>query len=349
MKNQAKINTLNNQIVLVCGGAGFIGSNFIRRLLSRYSKVKIINFDKLTYSGNLGNLKEISKDPRYFFMKGDIADQKALETVFKKYKPNYIINFAAESHVDKSIHGNLSDFINTNIYGVFNLLELLKKYKGIKKFVQISTDEVYGSLSLDSGDIFTEDHPVRPNSPYAATKASGDLLCRSYFTTWDLPIVVTHSSNNYGPYQYPEKLIPFFISRMLEGKKLPIYGDGKNVRDWIYVEDNCVALEACLLRGRVGEIYNIGGDNLKNNLEIARMILKYFGKGESFIEFVQDRPGHDKKYAVSSKKIKKELGWKAKYEFEKSFIKTIIWYIGNKSWVDKLKGKINSFNPHILK
>ncbi|TSC70636.1 MAG: dTDP-glucose 4,6-dehydratase [Parcubacteria group bacterium Gr01-1014_46] len=334
------------EIVLVTGGAGFIGSNFIKYILGKHKEVKVINLDSLTYSGNKDNLKDVEKSPRYAFIKGDVASSSVIEKVFKKYKPTYIVNFAAETHVDRSIHVGAKEFIDTNIVGVFNILEAVKKY-GAKKFVQVSTDEVFGSLPLDSKKSFKETTAFSPNVPYSATKAGADLLCNAYYSTWKVPVVVTHCSNNYGPFQYPEKLIPFFILRMLENKTLPLYGDGKNVRDWIYVLDHCSALELCLFRGKPGEVYNIGADNEINNLIIAEKIAKYFKKDKSIFEFVTDRPGHDRRYAVDSSKIKKELGWKPKYSFEKAFNETIKWYLDNPKWIDGVRKKTGVFNPHI--
>lgn len=336
----------NKEILLVAGGAGFIGSNFIKLILNKYKNIKIVNLDKLTYSGNLDNLRDLLDDPRYSFVKGDVADNSTVEKVFKKYKPSYVINFAAETHVDRSIHVGAKEFINTNITGVFNFLEAIKKYQ-VKKYVQVSTDEVYGSLSLESDKTFKETTAFSPNVPYSATKAGGDLLCNAYYSTWQVPVVVTHCSNNYGPYQYPEKLIPFFILRMLEGKTLPLYGDGRNVRDWIYVLDHCNALELCLFKGKPGEVYNIGADNEMSNLQIADRIAKYFSKDKSCFEFVSDRPGHDRRYAIDASKIKKELGWKPAYKFEKAFADTIKWYVDNPKWIDKIRKKTGVFNPHI--
>lgn len=338
--------TFNGKTILVCGGAGFIGSNFIHYILGKYPDVKIANLDKLTYSGNLDNLKDIAKDKRHFFTKGDISNAKVIATIFKKYPPDYVVNFAAETHVDRSIHVGALEFIKTNVEGVFNLLEAIKKQTVIK-YVQVSTDEVYGTLSLDSKDKFTETTPFSPNVPYAATKAGGDLLCNAYFTTWKVPVVVTHCSNNYGPYQYPEKLIPFFTLRMLEEKKLPLYGDGKNVRDWIYVLDHCRALELCLLKGRAGSVYNIGADNELSNLQIALMIAKQFGHDETSFEFIPDRPGHDRRYAIDPRKIKNELGWKPEYSFERAFRETVDWYKNNQDWIRKIQKKTKVFNPHI--
>jgi len=339
--------TLNGKIILVCGGAGFIGSNFIHYILGKYPKAKIVNLDKLTYSGNLDNLRELAGDKRYTFVRGDIADKKKINAVFKKYTPHYVINFAAETHVDRSIHVGALEFINTNIVGVFNILEAVKAAGTTHSFVQVSTDEVYGSLDLRSKDKFSESTAFAPNVPYAATKAGGDMLCRAYHNTWKVPVIVTHCSNNYGPRQYPEKLIPFFVLRMLEGKKLPLYGDGRHVRDWIYVIDHCKALELCLLRGRLGAVYNIGADNEMSNRKIASLILNYFGKGADEIEFVGDRPGHDRRYAIDASLIRKELGWKPEYHFEDAFRETIHWYTDNKKWVERVRRKTGVFNPHI--
>lgn len=334
-------------IMLVCGGAGFIGSNFIRFVLSNYHSVKVVNLDKLTYSGNKDNLRDVEKNKRYIFIKGDINSREIIKQVFKKYRPDYVINLAAETHVDRSIHVGALEFIKTNIEGVFNILEEVKRYQNVQKFVQVSTDEVYGSLDLHSKSKFREDTSFAPNAPYAATKAGGDLLCRSYHSTWKLPVVVTHCSNNYGPFQYPEKLIPFFVLRMIEGKKLPLYGDGKNVRDWIYVLDHCSALVTCLLKGIPGEVYNIGADNEKSNLEIAKIILSYFRRDESWLEFVAERPGHDRRYAIDATKIKKELGWSPHYSFDKKFKETVEWYRTNMEWISRVRRKTKVFNPHI--
>lgn len=339
--------TLNSETILVCGGAGFIGSNFIHSILEKYPKVRIVNFDKLTYSGNLDNLRDVARDSRYTFVRGDIADARKINSVFKKYKPGYVINFAAETHVDRSIHVGALEFINTNVVGVFNILEAVKASERIHKFVQVSTDEVYGSLSLESKEKFLETTAFAPNVPYAATKAGGDMLCRAYYNTWNVPVVVTHCSNNYGPHQYPEKLIPFFVLRMLEGKKLPLYGDGRHVRDWIYVLDHCRALELCLLRGRTGAVYNIGADNEMSNREIAALVLEYFGKDERAIEFVGDRPGHDRRYAIDAKLIHKELGWKPEHNFKEAFRETIRWYTDNIEWIERVRVKTGVFNPHI--
>lgn len=339
--------TLDGTTVLVCGGAGFIGSNFIHHLLSAYPKVRIINLDKLTYSGNLDNVSSLKDDKRYTFVRGDIADRKKIDTVFKKYQPDYVINFAAETHVDRSIHVGALEFINTNVVGVFNILEAVKASGRVKKYVQVSTDEVYGSLDLGSKDLFSETTAFAPNVPYAATKAGGDMLCRAYHNTWGVPVVVTHCSNNYGPRQYPEKLIPFFVLRMIEGKKLPLYGDGRHVRDWIYVNDHCKALELCLINGRPGAVYNIGADNEMSNREIATLILGHFGTKEDMIEFVGDRPGHDRRYAIDATLVREELGWEPEHRFEDAFRETILWYTDNGKWIDKVRRKTGVFNPHI--
>ncbi|MDO8590549.1 MAG: dTDP-glucose 4,6-dehydratase [bacterium] len=339
----------NNKTILVCGGAGFIGSNFIRFIFGKYPKTRIVNFDKLTYSGNKDNNQDIAKNKnlKYHFVKGDITDGKFVAGVFKKYKPDYVINFAAETHVDRSIHGASIEFIRTNIEGVFNLAEATKATPTVMKYVQVSTDEVHGSLPLDSKERFHEFTLFAPNVPYAATKAGGDLLCRAYHSTWKVPIIVTHCSNNYGPYQYPEKIIPFFITRMLEDKKLPLYGDGKHVRDWIYVLDHCHALELCLLHGKEGGVYHIGADNELDNTDIAKRILKHFNRDESWIEYVGDRPGHDRRYAIDSKKIATELGWKQMHSFEKAFTDTVQWYLNNPEWIQRVRKRTGVFNPHI--
>lgn len=333
--------------IFVAGGAGFIGSNFIRMILKKHRVVRVLNFDKLTYSGNLLNLFDIERDKRYRFVEGDIADMRALTKAFRAFKPDYVINFAAETHVDRSIHVGAKEFIETNVKGVFNFLELVRMSPNVKRYVQVSTDEVYGSLELRTKKKFHENTAFAPNVPYSATKAGGDMLCRAYAHTFNVPVVVTHCSNNYGPYQYPEKLIPFFILRMLENKTLPMYGDGKNVRDWIYVDDHSAALELCLFRGKPGAVYNIGADSEMSNLEIASLILAYFKRGPEWLEFVKDRPGHDRRYAIDARKIKKELGWRTKYTFKKAFQQTLEWYINNPDWVESVRKKTGVFNPHI--
>lgn len=324
--------------ILVTGGAGFIGSNFIHYILSKYPDDEIINFDKLTYAGNLDNLKDVEGNPKYKFYKGDISDPSVVEkTISLVSGSDAIVNFAAESHVDRSIL-SAGAFVQTDVYGTYVLLEAVKKFN-IKRYLHISTDEVYGSIEKGS---FTENSPLHPNSPYAASKAGGDLLVRSYFKTYNLPVIITRSSNNYGPYQYPEKIISLFITNALEEKRLPLYGDGKNVRDWLYVEDNCEAIDLVLRKGKIGEIYNIGGESEKQNIEITRIILKNLGKPEDMIELIKDRPGHDRRYSLNCSKIKK-LGWKPKTNFEKGLNKTISWYKNNREWWEKIKGKREEF------
>ena len=323
--------------LLVCGGAGFIGSNFIHYKLENDPDVFIVNYDKLTYAGNLDNLKDVEDKENYVFVKGDITDIDKLSETVDKYNIEQVINFAAETHVDRSIHGGAKEFVLSNTLGVQMILDVVRRYE-IKKFVQVSTDEVFGSLDLDSPEKFTEETPINPNMPYAAAKAGGDLMCHAYWVTHKTPVIVTHCSNNYGPYQFPEKAIPSFIFRSEKGEKLPIYGDGKNVRDWIHVLDHARALDLLLDKGQVGEVYNIGVDNERDNLEIAKMILKYFGKGEEMIEFVEDRKGHDRRYAIDASKIM-ALGWKPEYtrdKFEQGLKETIDWYLNSKEWVNTL-------------
>lgn len=332
--------------IFVAGGAGFIGSNFIRHILGRHQDARILNYDKLTDAGNLDNLRDIESDQRYSFVKGDIVDKGFLFQTLNDFNPDYIINFAAETHVDRSIHVGPQEFISTNIWGVFNLLEYTRQ-GSIKKYLQVSTDEVYGSLPLGSEDKLAETAIPAPRNPYSATKASGDLLALAYYSSWKTPVVVTRSSNTFGPYQYPEKLIPFFVVRALEGKTLPLYGTGENVRSWIYVIDHCQAIDFCLFHGRPGEIYNIGADSERSNLEIALMILEYFSKDKSHIEFVTDRPGHDLRYALDTTKIRTELGWQPGFAFEDAFHKTIKWYVDNAAWIDAARRRAGYFNPHI--
>ncbi|MDD5638993.1 MAG: dTDP-glucose 4,6-dehydratase [Candidatus Pacebacteria bacterium] len=322
---------MQTKIYLITGGAGFIGSNFIRYILDKHKNCQVVNLDKLTYCGNLENLKNIEKDSRYKFIKGDICDGKLVNQIFQKEKPDFVVNFAAETHVDRSIL-DPEGFIKTDILGTYTLLESARKYD-VQRFVQISTDEVYGSIKKGK---FKEIDPVLPNSPYAASKAGADLLVRAYHKTFNLPVLITRSSNNFGPYQYPEKLIPLFITNLLEDKKVPVYGKGINIRDWIYVLDNCAGIDLVLHKGKIGEIYNIGGGNEKTNLEITKIILKAFNKDESWVKYVKDRPGHDFRYAVDTRKIKK-LGWRSKYSFEKAMKETIKWYKNNQDWWRKIK------------
>jgi len=326
--------------ILVTGGAGFIGSNFIRYILRHHPDWEIVNLDKLTYAGNLVNLADIADNPRYRFVKGDIADRVFVNKLFREEKLDAVVNFAAESHVDRSIL-DVSPFIETNIKGTQVLLEAARQYRPAR-FIQISTDEVYGSLGQVGK--FTEESPLQPNSPYAASKAAADLLCRAYYKTYGLPIIITRSSNNYGPYQFPEKLIPLLIRNALNDKELPVYGEGKNVRDWIYVEDNCRAIDLVLQHGRVGEVYNIGGDNERENIEVVEMIcdiLKTHPKTcglKPKIKFIQDPRGaaHDFRYALDCSKIKKELGWQQVTHFEEGLRKTVQWYLDHQDWVESV-------------
>ncbi len=327
--------------LLVCGGAGFIGSNFVHHMLETHPHYEIVNLDKLTYAGNLGNLKSIEDDlqrlSRYTFIKGDICDRELLEEIVEHYGITHIINFAAETHVDRSIHGDCSEFVMTNTFGVLQLLNLTKKYD-IEKFVNVSTDEVYGTLPLEGGDPFHEETPIMPNMPYAAAKAGGDLLCNSYFVCHNSPVVVTHCSNNYGPYQYPEKLIPVSVFRLLKGQHITMHGSGKNIRDWIHVKDHCRALDLMIHKGEPGHVYNVGVDNERSNLDVAAMILDIMNKPSDMIEFVEDRPGNDLRYAINAEKIS-TLGWEPIYtrdQFEVGLSETINWYLTNTDWVKVL-------------
>ena len=324
--------------ILVTGGAGFIGSCFIRYMLGKYPDYKIINLDALTYAGNLESLDDIKDNPNYSFVRGNICNFELVSMIMDNV--DAVINFAAESHVDRSITGP-EIFVETNIKGTLNLLQCAKQ-SNVPRYIQISTDEVYGTLG-ETG-YFTEDTPLAPNSPYSASKASADLLVRSYFETYKMPVIITRCSNNYGPYQYPEKLIPFFISLLLRGEKVPVYGDGLNVRDWLYVYDHCSAIDAVLHNGRVGEVYNIGGNNEKSNLEITKLILKALNKGEDSIQFVDDRPGHDRRYAMCSDKIQNELGWHQSVTFEEGLNNTIDWYLHNQEWLGNMEIKKEYFD-----
>lgn len=338
---------LNNKItVLVTGGAGFIGSNFVLYMLKKYDNYTIINLDALTYAGNLDNLTSIEDNPNHIFIKGDICDEELVNSIFLKYQPTYVVNFAAESHVDRSI-SNPRLFLETNIMGTQVLLNACKTHWGLEnggfkphvKFLQVSTDEVYGSLGEEG--YFTEETPLAPNSPYSASKASADMFIRAYHETYGLNINITRCSNNYGPYQYPEKLIPLMISNALSDQQLPVYGDGLNVRDWLYVEDHCSAIDIVLHRGKSGEVYNVGGHNEKKNIEIVKIILQELGKPESLIKHVTDRLGHDKRYAIDPSKIREELGWEPTTMFEQGIRLTIKWYLANVEWMDKLKAGVH--------
>ncbi len=317
--------------IIVTGGAGFIGGNFVYYELKNHPEDEIICLDKLTYAGNLETLEEALKNPKFKFVKADIADREAVYKLFEEEKPDIVVNFAAESHVDRSIE-NPEIFLQTNILGTQVLMDACREY-GIKRYHQVSTDEVYGDLPLDRPDLFfTETTPIHTSSPYSASKASADLLVLAYHRTFKLPVSITRCSNNYGPYHFPEKLIPLIISRALADEPLPVYGKGENVRDWLYVEDHCAAIDLVMRKGRVGEVYNIGGHNEKSNLEVVKTILKQLGKPESLITYVTDRPGHDMRYAIDPTKIHEELGWLPQTKFEDGIRQTIDWYLNHKEW-----------------
>lgn len=332
--------------ILVTGGAGFIGSNFIKWMLNRYSEYKIINVDVLTYAGNLENLKEIKNNPNYEFFKADIRNRDKIESIFRDNDIVFVVNFAAESHVDRSIE-DPEVFLTTNIIGTQILLDVAKKnwkinprdkyckkYKSNVKFLQVSTDEVYGALG-ETG-FFVETMPIMPNSPYSASKASADMIVRAYSETFGMPVNITRCSNNYGPYQFPEKLIPLMINNCIKEKKLPVYGDGMQIRDWLHVSDHCSAIDKVLHDGQNGEIYNIGGNNEKANIEIVKLIIDALDKSENLITYVKDRPGHDRRYAIDNAKISTELGWKPEYTFEQGIKETIKWYIDNNNWIENI-------------
>lgn len=332
--------------VLVTGGAGFIGSNFIRYILDHQRDIRLVNLDLLTYAGNLENLKEIERDPRYQFVQGDIRERELVGKLFDEYDFNTVVHFAAESHVDRSIV-EPEVFLTTNIIGTQVLLDAAKshwklhpedkhsrEYKTGVKYLQVSTDEVYGALGKTG--MFTETTPLAPNSPYSASKAGADLIVRAYYETYGLPVNITRCSNNYGPYQFPEKLIPLMIHNALEDNPLPVYGDGMQVRDWLHVKDHCSAIATVLEKGQTGEIYNVGGNNEKANLEIVRLILKALNKPETLITHVKDRPGHDRRYAIDNTKITMELDWKPAYTFEQGIAETIRWYLENPKWVERI-------------
>lgn len=333
--------------VLVTGGAGFIGSNFVQYILDHEQSVALlVNLDLLTYAGNLENLKAVEKDPRYRFVKGDIRDKELVEKLFAEYEFDTIVHFAAESHVDRSIL-EPELFLTTNIVGTQTLLDAAKRhwklapddkysrdYKPGVRYLQVSTDEVYGALGKEG--MFTETTPLSPNSPYSASKASADMVVRAYHETYGLPVNITRCSNNYGPYQFPEKLIPLMIHNAQTDKPLPVYGDGLQIRDWLHVRDHCAAIATVLNKGEVGQIYNIGGNNEKANIEIVKLILKELGKPESLITHVKDRPGHDRRYAIDNTKITTQLGWKPAYTFEEGIRETIRWYLENQDWVERI-------------
>ena len=312
--------------MLVTGGAGFIGSNFIRHMLTEHPDTRIVNLDALTYAGNLENLRDVAGNPNYTFVRGDICDPETVAAVFRNHPIDTIVHFAAESHVDRSISDGAA-FVRTNVLGTFTLLDCARKH-GVRRFIHISTDEVYGSTREGS---FAETDTLNPSSPYSSSKAASDLLARSFFITHGLPVIVTRCTNNYGPYQFPEKLIPFFTTNLLQGKKVPVYGTGRNVRDWLYVIDHCRAIDFILQHGEPGEIYNIGGGAERTNLEITRKILELLGEDESMIEYVPDRKGHDFRYSLDFGKLRK-LGWKPAYRFDDALEATVKWYVENEWW-----------------
>jgi len=328
--------------ILLTGGLGFIGSNFIRYLLSSTNKTEIINLDNMTYAANPNNLSGIEKEftGRYTYIKGDICEPELVQDIFKKYKPDAVINFAAESHVDRSIK-DPNIFVKTNVLGTATILNVSRKFwegdYSDKRFLQVSTDEVYGSLPEDKPEIkFTEETPLNPHSPYSASKASADMIARSFYDTFGFPVLITRCSNNYGPYQFPEKLIPLMISKAVKNEKLPVYGDGLQIRDWLHVTDHCSAIETVLRKGIIGEVYNIGGNCEIRNIEIVKMILNYLGKPEALINYVKDRPGHDRRYAIDASKIKNELDWEPAFSFEDKIRDTIKWYINNSDWIENI-------------
>ena len=321
--------------MLVTGGAGFIGGNFVHYMVNKYPNYMIVNLDALTYAGNLETCQPVEGKPNYKFVKGDIADREFIFDLFEKEKFDVVVNFAAESHVDRSVK-NPEIFIKTNVLGTQVLMDASRAY-GVERYHQVSTDEVYGDLPLDRPDLFfTEETPLHTSSPYSASKASADLLVFAYHRTFGLPITISRCSNNYGPYHFPEKLIPLTISRALNDEKLPVYGNGGNVRDWLHVYDHCAAIDLILHKGRVGEVYNVGGHNERTNLEVVRTILKALGKSEDLITYVTDRPGHDLRYAIDPQKLENELGWKPTYNFDTGIAQTIQWYLDNKQWWENI-------------
>lgn len=317
--------------IFVAGGMGFIGSNFVRHLLKSHQDCHVVNYDKLTYAGNIDNLRDVEKNKNYKFVRGDICNAEKVHDAMRG--ADIVVNFAAESHVDRSI-ANPVDFIKTDVFGTYTLLQEARKHE-IEKFVQIGTDEVYGSVEKGHS---TEKDMLHPRNPYSASKAGADMVANSFFTTYGLPVVITRSSNNFGPYQYPEKIIPLFITNLLRGKHVPLYGDGKNKRDWLFVQDNCEAIDAVMRKGGNGEIYNIGGGNEVANIDLTKMILAELGKGESMIDFVDDRLGHDRRYALDCSKVH-SLGWKPRHDFRCALKETIAWYVENRGWWEKLLQK----------
>ena len=317
--------------ILVTGGAGFIGGNFVQYMVNQYPEDTIINLDNLTYAGNLETLKDIEDKPNYKFYKGDIADREFVYDLFEKERPDVVVNFAAESHVDRSIE-DPEIFVRTNVLGTTTLLDAAVKY-GVKRYHQVSTDEVYGDLPLDRPDLFfTEETPLHTSSPYSSSKAAADLFVQAYHRTYGLPTTISRCSNNYGPYHFPEKLIPLMISRALDDQPLPVYGNGANVRDWLHVLDHCKAIDLIIRKGKEGEVYNVGGHNERTNLEVVKTILKALGKPETLITYVEDRKGHDMRYAIDPAKLENELGWVPEYNFDTGIAQTIQWYLDNKEW-----------------
>ena len=322
--------------VLVTGGAGFIATNFMYYMVNKYPEYDFVNLDALTYAGNYNNIKDLEGKPNYKFVKGDITDREFIDKLFEEEKFDWVVNFAAESHVDNSIK-NPGIFLTTNILGTQVLMDASRKY-GIKRYHQVSTDEVYGDLPLDRPDLlFTEETPIHTSSPYSSSKAGADLLVGAYYRTYGLPITISRCSNNYGPYQFPEKLIPVVISKALNDEPIPVYGKGENVRDWIHVIDHNIGVDLILHKGKVGEVYNLGGHSERTNLDVVKTILKQLGKPESLITYVTDRPGHDLRYAIDSTKAEKELGWDRTYIFEKGIEETVNWYINNQEWIEEIK------------
>ena len=322
--------------VLVTGGAGFIATNFMYYMVNKYPEYDFVNLDALTYAGNYNNIKDLESKPNYKFVKGDITDREFIDKLFEEEKFDWVVNFAAESHVDNSIK-NPGIFLTTNILGTQVLMDASRKY-GVKRYHQVSTDEVYGDLPLDRPDLlFTEETPIHTSSPYSSSKAGADLLVGAYYRTYGLPITISRCSNNYGPYQFPEKLIPVVISKALNDEPIPVYGKGENVRDWIHVIDHNIGVDLILHKGKVGEVYNLGGHSERTNLDVVKTILKQLGKPESLITYVTDRPGHDLRYAIDSTKAEKELGWDRTYTFEKGIEETVNWYINNQEWIEEIK------------
>lgn len=322
--------------VLVTGGAGFIATNFMYYMVNKYPEYDFVNLDALTYAGNYNNIKDLEGKPNYKFVKGDITDREFIDKLFEEEKFDWVVNFAAESHVDNSIK-NPGIFLTTNILGTQVLMDASRKY-GVKRYHQVSTDEVYGDLPLDRPDLlFTEETPIHTSSPYSSSKAGADLLVGAYYRTYGLPITISRCSNNYGPYQFPEKLIPVVISKALNDEPIPVYGKGENVRDWIHVIDHNIGVDLILHKGKVGEVYNLGGHSERTNLDVVKTILKQLGKPESLITYVTDRPGHDLRYAIDSTKAEKELGWDRTYTFEKGIEETVNWYLNNQEWIEEIK------------